>query len=1507
MRTIHVAVPALLSVIAFTATASAAPNLKLRNAGAELFQHIAEVDVQTHLALAPPGGNTTPQVTDAEGRSVAAQYAPAREGRPAALLVLCEGLFGRGEERLFAVEWTGKAAEQPSTDLNAADDEQQVITETAYYGLVQPKAGGGGFPTEVRFPQSGTTERGFTYEDRLFDKERGFLRAANDPNATVERVLSGPLVTEIEQRFTYPAPQGKDFGGPGATYTWRFRAGSPLVRVTGDVSRQGDADFNWPELHFLQISRNDQTFDRLGGGEPLKTFRLEPPSEAWPLSEWAFMSDGTNALGVAMPGGVGVWDGTTEYVTYMQKVTDWSGPSKRFEATLYLGPARAAEEIQAALMAQPNVVAEAIEMPAPAAAPAVEGETLQNDRLAITIAPEEDGLGVVQLAAREPERAFLSITDDPPLIFRLKLRDEAGEELELDNTAPSERKLERAASKFTLTWTGLDIGEEADVLDVRAEISLDPPGDRATTSQWRLFVDNRSAKWSLWEIRFPAFSATLAPGELELAVPRSNWGRRSTGREAGSYPSANWPMQFLCATGSDGQGIYLGCHDPGAGPKRFDYSPGGQFHFLTNPEDMGVPGNDFQTPGTVEIGCYDGTWADGCKLYRRWALKEAPWTRRGPIAKDPLRPKPLKELGLWMISSGTREEVVPPLLEVQKIMGVPIGVHWYSWHWMPFDTHYPKYFPPKEGFDEGVAELTRAGIIAMPYINGRLWDQTIPSFQTEGLPFAAKNAQGEHYTEVYGNGVKQAPMCAATEFWQQTITEVVRTLVEEHGVTGVYLDQIAAAGPALCFDKTHGHPLGGGRHWVDGYREMLRGVNDVAHRDGREIILTTENPADPYMDGVDCFLIWNPRVAEEVPMMTAVYSGYTVYFASPALTSDLQAFRMVQGRDFIWGCQLGWISPTAFLGEQNAGVAEYLSRLGHYRLAARKYVMFGEFLDEIEPLNELPTLHATWRGWRESLQAELPAAMGAAWLGDDGTLGLMFANFSDATQEFSYELDPKLLGRLGGGKYLVLTRIAPEGRTLAGAMLRETPRRTEYLRGGEILVLEAQAADGLPEVEGLAEAERADFERLTEPRAGAAARGALDLWCLRHGVAWSLELPKRVAEDDGAPAVLDVINRGGGRISTKLAVYAPAASPSGGSSVRAASGTAPSHQLETRVFAAWSVPGEDWYATVKIGNEEDSRACVIPFRVATVPRVELVFEAGEAGFRAGEASAFRLLVTNNGSQPTDATALVRTPPGWELWPGPIVPAAGLQPGETRAAWLKARLDRDAEAGPAALQALVISDRAAERVEVAPPRPEAGARRLPQPPGIDGDLSEWMGEPAFALGGAAAANVTERQGDEDLSAKVWLGWDDQALYLAAEVIDDTFAQEGRDQTIWQGDCLQLAFRPGAPPSGSRYDRVTELGLALTPEGPQIWQWMPQERDAPGSTAAVANSDGRIRYEAKIAWSDLAGIGPDPRAPIGFSMTVNESDGDQFGGWLEWAGGVCGGKDASRFGRLILRSE
>jgi hypothetical protein len=231
--------------------------------------------------------------------------------------------------------------------------------------------------------------------------------------------------------------------------------------------------------------------------------------------------------------------------------------------------------------------------------------------------------------------------------------------------------------------------------------------------------------------------------------------------------------------------------------------------------------------------------------------------------------------------------------------------------------------------------------MAMPNVNDRLQDVAVPSAEV-ARPFMVKRRDGTIHEENYGPGVMFAVMCPATAYWQDVMIGVSRRLVDEYGVEAVYSDQVAAAEPIDCFDPSHNHTLGGGGHWVSGYRRMLQGVKNLKTKSGQPVFLASENTAEPYMDTVDAFLTWTPRHETDIPLITAVYSGYTIYFATnPQFDPQdgLDPFALAVGRDLLWGTQPGWMQI-----DTTSERAEYLRDVSRIRYAARRYFQFGELM-----------------------------------------------------------------------------------------------------------------------------------------------------------------------------------------------------------------------------------------------------------------------------------------------------------------------------------------------------------------------------------------------------------------------------------------------------------------------------------------------------------------------------------------------------------------------------------
>ena len=92
----------------------------------------------------------------------------------------------------------------------------------------------------------------------------------------------------------------------------------------------------------------------------------------------------------------------------------------------------------------------------------------------------------------------------------------------------------------------------------------------------------------------------------------------------------------------------MATHDPRAWDKTFTIDPGKEFCIRTNVENMAVPGSDHKDPLPVMMGVYRGSWMEGCKIYRKFAIT-APWTSEGKVSQRTGMPKALKDIGLWML------------------------------------------------------------------------------------------------------------------------------------------------------------------------------------------------------------------------------------------------------------------------------------------------------------------------------------------------------------------------------------------------------------------------------------------------------------------------------------------------------------------------------------------------------------------------------------------------------------------------------------------------------------------------------------------------------------------------------------------------------------------------------------------------------------------------------------------------------------------------------------------
>ena len=344
-------------------------------------------------------------------------------------------------------------------------------------------------------------------------------------------------------------------------------------------------------------------------------------------------------------------------------------------------------------------------------------------------------------------------------------------------------------------------------------------------------------------------------------------------------------------------------------------------------------------------------------------------------------------------------------------------------------------------------------LLMMPYINGWAIDDKIPDLSRFN-PSLVKTQTGLPFARIFGTqSGRLTVVCPTAPMWHRTMTDLVDRLGNS-GLNGVYIDCIASVPPTLCFDKSHGHPLGGGSWWVKGYRELLKKVQEVAHRDGRNMVITSECNEEMFMDGLDAFLVWIKRDDREIPMMSAVYSGYTLYFSSPHfLDTGDRSFMMCQGRDFIWGCQNGWMGFDLLKPEHNAK-AEYLKRIGQYRIAGKKFLTYGELVGIVNPENHIPNVTEIWKDQRGTPRnATLCGALGTIWKSQDGHLGIFMVNFLDSESSLVHTIDPLEYG-IESGNGFEIKRVFPGGEYSETRVTGGKIIRTDRLQPREIRIVE---------------------------------------------------------------------------------------------------------------------------------------------------------------------------------------------------------------------------------------------------------------------------------------------------------------------------------------------------------------------------------------------------------------------------------------------------------------------
>lgn len=643
--------------------------------------------------------------------------------------------------------------------------------------------------------------------------------------------------------------------------------------------------------------------------------------------------------------------------------------------------------------------------------------TLDAGRLALTFSKVAGHLRLTELADAQGDNW---VGSDPGPLWRIVLGDGSGGRRVFTADDFESIRVSRTRTGIAVRFASGPVEELSATL--RVHLTKGSP-----LSLWRLKVSPPEGQHVVGA-DVPLLSGLAIRDRLKLATP-TGWGiERSV--EPGldldlPYPSWAAVMQFVAAY-EGGRGLYLAAHDSAAGYKRFQIqaSETGWSASIRDIPAVDADKRTYVTPFEAVVGVFEGGAYEAAQLYRPFALA-APWSEAGPVSKRHI-PKWVLDTDLWLKPGETpwtddgdecrrvTMENVEWCRRARDYFQVPISLHWYRWHQIPYDTLYPEYFPAKAGFVEAVKAAQNLGFHVMPYINGRLCDPESATWKDRGgSEWAVRDEDGKPYTEVYGSGVPLHPMCPATPGWQSTIARLVARLAGEIGADGVYIDQIAAAQPYECHASGHRHLPGGGSWWTSAYRDLLKEARGHLSENG---MLTSEENAEPWNDLLDALLVVNTPTNEGplVPLYPAVYSGWVIPFGFQYIPKEevieSLGFRSKMARAFLWGSQPGWVDAARIMADDAAGSREFLRNLVRCRHHAHNYLLTGRFLGELDVKGDNPRLNSQCPGsFGGTYTLDLPAVMATAWGAEDGRVGVAVCNMDDVEHNVSVTLPPEAI------------------------------------------------------------------------------------------------------------------------------------------------------------------------------------------------------------------------------------------------------------------------------------------------------------------------------------------------------------------------------------------------------------------------------------------------------------------------------------------------------------------
>ena len=614
-------------------------------------------------------------------------------------------------------------------------------------------------------------------------------------------------------------------------------------------------------------------------------------------------------------------------------------------------------------------------------------------------------------------------------------------------------------------------GDKNRNLKVKAVVTLEKDNP---FSSWKIFVEGIEGKL-INRIVFPRISGIKNLGDEFLAVPvwmgaQLKDPRTNLLKLPGTIKKYEWSypgqmaLQCLALYNPTKLGFYAACEDSLAYAKDFSILLDKQENMvcqMSNYPSLDSTLSSYSPKYSAIIGSFKGDWITAALIYREWGSKQQ-WCKESRF-KTRETPEWLEKTALWEWNRGKSEKVLQPASDLKQRLGLPVNVFWHWWHGCSYDDGFPEYMPPREGkesFNRAMLSAGEKGIRAIVYMNQALWGTTTQSWNTENAESAAaKDMNGNTLAHVFNKFTNKpaAYMCMGTQFWKDKYSSLCDSAVNTYKVNGVYMDMACLS--LKCYDKSHGHPMGGGNYWIKNFARITNQIRSKIPSE-KLTVLAGEGCGEVWLPYLDLFLtleMSRERYAgvggwETIPFFQAVYHQYSITYGNYSSLTEPpydelwpkvfapkeplklldkkfnKQFLMEQARSFVWGIQPTIANYQTILASERKEEVNYILELAKTRNRGLDYLLKGKFLrspDIKSPSEEFDisrlSIYAGKTGNTvTAFRGTFPLIYSGTWQSDYKQIGIALASISDDPFKVSFTINSSDYELPSSGKIFII-------------------------------------------------------------------------------------------------------------------------------------------------------------------------------------------------------------------------------------------------------------------------------------------------------------------------------------------------------------------------------------------------------------------------------------------------------------------------------------------------------